>query len=184
MKNRLFIALNIHEDIQERILEIRNSIFRNSENVKWEKKEKYHFTLKFLGDVEQSENSNIIKALAELTENHKSFNIEFDKFGLFLNRSKPAILWLGIKQNRNILRLQSDLDCRLNEIGFERGKKKYHPHLTILRFRGSEASDLSHKFVSYTISDLKYRSDRVTLYRSTLLRSSSVYEKIQSFKLI
>jgi len=50
LKNRLFISLNIPDNMIEQIISLRDKIF-NNENIKWEPKEKLHLTIKFIGDV-------------------------------------------------------------------------------------------------------------------------------------
>ncbi len=68
MTNRLFIALNIPQLIKDNILEIRNTIYGLEKNVRWEKDEKLHLTLKFLGDVETTKNEEILFRINSLVE--------------------------------------------------------------------------------------------------------------------
>ena len=124
MTNRLFVALDIPGDIKDQIISIRNNLYQSSENVKWEKREKYHFTIKFLGDVEESKNEVIINTLADQLKDQKKIYCEFNKFGCFNKSGQPKILWLALKFNEKLKLLANQVDLSLSNLGFPTGANK------------------------------------------------------------
>ena len=50
---RLFVALNIPQNIKEEIIRLRNRIITNPLDYKWEGPDKLHLTLKFIGEVDE-----------------------------------------------------------------------------------------------------------------------------------
>jgi 2'-5' RNA ligase len=184
MTNRLFVAAHIPDDLKEQIISIRTSIYKGSENIKWERKEKFHFTLKFLGDVEESRNEEIANALSGALGNQKKIRCEFDKFGFFYKNRVPKILWLGLKHNEKLMMLAEKVDNCLSDIGFSREKRKFKPHLTILRIRGNENFSELMKFKDVNLSELTFFCDSVSLIKSVLKPESSVYYSIIKFKFI
>ncbi len=184
MTNRLFVAANIPDEIKEQIISIRSNNYRGSENIKWEKKEKFHFTLKFLGDVDESRNQEILSLLSGTLKNQKKIECVFDKFGFFYKNRSPKILWLGLKHNSQLASLALNIDESLSEMGFDREKRKFKPHLTILRIKGNENLSELMKFRDINLSDLSFFCDEVSLIKSVLKPESSVYYNIEKFKLI
>ena len=184
MTNRLFVALDIPGDIKDQIISIRNNLYQNSENIKWEKREKYHFTIKFLGDVEESKNEEIINTLTDQLKYQKKIYCEFDKFGFFFKSGQPKILWLGLKFNKELKSLAEQIDTTLLNLGFQKEKRQFKPHLTILRIRGYENISGIMKFKDYPLSKLSFICDQITLIKSILKPDSSVYYNIEKFKFI
>ena len=184
MTNRLFVAANIPDDLKEQIISIRSDLYRGSENIKWERKEKFHFTLKFLGDVEESRNEEIVNALSDNLDGQKKIKCEFDKFGFFYKNRVPKILWLGLKYNEQLEILAEKIDSCLSNIGFSTEKRKFKAHLTILRIRGYENYSELMKFKDANLSELSFYCDTVSLIKSVLKPQSSVYYSIKNFKFI
>jgi len=182
MTNRLFVSLDIPADIKDQIISIRNNLYQSSDNIKWEKREKYHFTIKFLGDVEETKNEEIINILAGQLKDQKKIYCEFDKFGFFLKNGKPEILWLGLKFNKELMSLAEKVDTCLLNFGFGKEKKQFKPHLTILRIRGYENISEVMKFKDYLLPKISFYSDNITLIKSVLKPDSSVYYNIGIFK--
>ena len=98
---RLFIALNIPEEIKQKIIEMRRNLINqipgnHYEKLRWEPKEKYHLTLKFIGDVNESLADEIPNHLDFIGE-YKKVNCELTKFGFFYNKRVLKIYGLVSK---------------------------------------------------------------------------------------
>lgn len=184
MKNRLFIALEIPEEILDEIILIRDEIYGKNENVRWEKKEKLHITLKFLGDVELIKNDIIVSQLKEIVTALRPIHCEFEKFGLFYKNNKPGILWGGLGKNIFVEKLVNEIENRMENIGFPNEKRSFKAHFTLLRIKGREDSEKLNKFAKHEFDPLGFKADIITLYKSELLPAGSVYTKIETFKLI
>ncbi len=184
MTNRLFIALNIPENILDQIVLFRDEIYGNSKPVKWELKEKLHITLKFLGDVDARRLSEIKDCLANSVENIKPFKLEFGRFGIFDDRDgNPGIVWLGTKKSEQLINLAKNIEHDFEGIGFQKEKRKFKSHLTLLRVKGKGDFDKIREFRAYQTEDLFFTSDSVGLYESTLKRSGSEYKELLNIKL-
>ena len=70
---RLFVALNIPEEIKKQIIILRNSILSNTFDYRWEPEKKLHITLKFIGTVEDELVHSIAVSLKFL-ENYNKVN--------------------------------------------------------------------------------------------------------------
>ncbi len=96
---RIFAAYNFDdeaaeliEDSQKKIQSVLDSIFR------WEAKEKYHITLKFIGDVSQDLFENIKIVLNDAGKLFSEFEIILGvNCGVFPCYKKPSVVWIGLE---------------------------------------------------------------------------------------
>lgn len=183
MMNRLFISANIPELTKQQIIEIRDEIYGYDKSIRWEAKDKLHFTLKFLGDVEQNKNYTIISELEKITNNFKSINCSFTEFGIFNKGNIPSILWLGINHNEELIKLAETIEHNFIKHGFPKETRNFKPHLTLLRLKGKEDINRINNFLKYKLTEINFNIYEISLMKSELLRSGSVYNQIKSFKL-
>jgi 2'-5' RNA ligase len=180
LTHRLFISLNIPGDIKNKIVDLRNSVIVNKSNYKWEKEDKLHLTLKFIGDVEENLIEKIIDKISFLKE-EKHFECELTGFGVFYQRKIPKILWAGININPDPSGIILNLNYELEQLNIPKEEKPFRPHLTILRLKGFEGEDFINAFKNYKFNSLNFISNEISLRESKLLRSGSVYNEINKF---
>ena len=183
MKNRLFIALHIPEYILDRIFSIRDELYPKDNLVKWEEKSKLHITLKFLGDNSEVSIEDITNSLDQILSNYSELELAFDKFGIFKHIGTPKILWTGLSDNNFLTKLVAEINKEFENLGFEKEKRKFNSHLTLLRIRGRENFNNIAKFAGYDFKNLHFRGNKISLFESNLLKSGSIYNTIKSFEL-
>ncbi|MCF8240039.1 MAG: RNA 2',3'-cyclic phosphodiesterase [Melioribacteraceae bacterium] len=183
MTNRLFIALKVPGDTLDQIVEIVKSIDPDFHKKKWENKDKLHFTLKFLGDTNTNLIPEIQNAVSVISKKYHKLRIEFNRFGVFYRNRKPVILWLGINENRELNELAEELDLILSKLGFEKERRKFKAHLTLLRIKDFHKIWVE-DFTNFRLPNISCESDEISLFQSKLKPAGSVYTELQSFKLI
>lgn len=184
MTNRLFVAVKIPETIAGKIEEIRREAYPIPNNYRWEPKEKYHLTLKFLGDIEENRNESIIKALENVASRNARINLAFDKFGFFKKSPVAGILWFGFNAGKNIYEIAEQIDIKLNEIGFEKERRPFKPHLTLLRLKGGEDPELLKNILNFDVPQIDFIADELVLMKSKLLKTGSIYDDLKKINLI
>ncbi len=180
--NRLFIAAEIPDKILEQIIRIRNEIYPDAD-VRWEKKEKLHLTLKFLGDVNVDLIPDLKSSLEDILNSFNKIELKFSHFGMFYFKRKPRILWLGLNYPPELFDIYSRINSEFIKFGFEKEKRKFNPHLTILRIRGNENIGSLKKFLDVKIDLPEFDLTSIILFKSTLMPGGSIYEKLESFEL-
>jgi len=178
---RLFTALNIPEEIKDKLIEVRNSVIPNL-NFKWESREKLHLTLKFIGDF-PTEDVDQIKSELTFLENYSPLKSEFFNFGFFFRHNKPVILWAGMKISEPINEIISELNLRLEKFSILKENREFKPHLTLLRIKNDFDESLIHKFKNFTFEPINFYSNSISLYKSELHKSGSKYFEIINYKL-
>lgn len=183
MTIRTFVALEIPDEVLKKIIDIKNSSLSELPNVKWEPKEKLHLTLKFLGDI----NSELINFYSEMIQKivakYKRLELSLNKFGVFKRENQPKILWIGFNENKFLINLVNEIENAFNQFGFERDRKQFNSHITLLRFRGHEDSEKILSLLNVNIPKTEFSADKVTFFQSKLLPSGSIYKPLKSFYL-
>src|SRR5690554_1980798 len=120
---RLFIGIKLSEAAINRIKKLQKTInvegrFTNPNNL--------HLTLVFLGEVNEKKR-NVVEKILEAID-FPNFKIESDRIQMLRD-----IIVLRIKDNETLNNLQSDLVDKLIDQGFKIEKRKYRPHITLVR---------------------------------------------------
>ncbi len=182
MMNRLFITLDIPGKIIDKISSFAVKLYGNYP-AKWEGKDKLHITLKFLGDTDVSLIPEIKNRLKRISQTQNKIETCFEKFGIFYRNNKPKIFWIGLEKNEKINQLQKQIDESISELGFEIEKRKFHPHLTLMRVRGKENFTALNKIKKTQIEPIHFKVNQISLIKSDLKPTGSVYTTLESFEL-
>ena len=175
---RLFIAALIPENVLQELEEYINAIKEEIDGLKWEKPEKLHVTLKFLGNVKQAGVQEISSLIEDLVKEYSPFKTNLSELGGFPRLNNPRVLYVGLTENKQLTNFHLELDRGLSAIGFEREERKFVPHITIGRVK----KRISFKKAS-EISNTSFAINRIGIIKSELRREGSVYTPIKIFNL-
>lgn len=178
---RLFVALEIPEEVISVVLSERDKILGDEKNIRWEPKEKLHITMKFLGDTKDSLVEQICTELETLVKCTKPFKLELNKFGVFKRGGDPKILWVGMKENKSLSNFVDEIEESFCKFGYTKEERKFKPHVTMLRFRGSEDSNKILKLLEVNLPSFSFYAKKVSLIKSELKQTGSVYSELKSF---
>ncbi len=146
---RAFIAIDLAPEMKDKLAALVNRLKPLGKNIKWTARENYHLTLKFLGEISESEMEDIKKLLNVITGRHQSFKLRLKGTGSFPSGSnRVRIIWAGLEEVEELLTLQQEIEIELEKKGFPRENRPFSPHLTIGRAKHPEkqerlASELS-----------------------------------------
>lgn len=176
---RIFIAALIPQEIKLAIRNYVESIKPHWDGVRWESDEKFHLTLKFLGEVEESLLGDLEKALRAGVHGVSPFNMAIKGFGGFPSLRRPRVLFVDLSYNHELESFHMDLEARLEGIGFGREGREFKSHITVGRVRryaNVRGSFPNPEPLAFTISE-------IAVMRSILRREGSQYEGLSVFNL-
>lgn len=137
-KKRIFIAINIDEDVRERLSDIQGKLQKCDADVRWVRPENIHLTLRFLGYVSDANLKGIFEASKASIHNILPFEIFFSKIGVFPDLRRPRVIWAGVKEGKMLSTIVYNLNRLLKERGFQEEERSYRPHLTLGRVRSEK----------------------------------------------
>ena len=179
---RLFIAIELPDDIRTQLMELQRVLRPLESAAKWVAPESIHVTLKFLGEVPEKRVPQIDSALAGLS--WKPFTINVHGVGFFPGARSPRVFWAGMDAP-TMQGLTEALDTRMEPLGFEREKRAFRPHITLAR---AKTSRLNAELVTASAAFAERRfgsfvADRIYLVQSTLKPAGSVYTTLKKYSL-
>ena len=181
---RVFCAIEIPPEIRQRISQHAQRLCESLTGVQasWTKPDNIHLTLKFFGNITQSEVVKASEAAARTVEGCSPFNIEIVGAGSFPPRGPAKVLWIGIENSTNSLsHLQQKLEIECERAGFPKEDRAFHPHLTVARLRsprGARTLADKHKALGFKAAELEVSS--LILLRSELSSKGSKYTSIST----
>ena len=132
-RHRIFIAINLPQDIKE--------ILAGYEKkwpelpAKWVNADNLHITLIFLGDLTDIELGEVCVIVKNVSEKHKSFNINLNKVAYGPdNKIPPRMIWASGDKVKELSLLKEDLEeSLLQKVRFVPENRGFTPHITLAR---------------------------------------------------
>ena len=137
-----------------------------------------HFTLLFLGEVDEKTVENIKKELSSIE--FKPIEVKFTHIGAFPNPRFPRVIWIGVDTvaSEQLIDLAGQVEKRLEPLGFK-SDKPFKPHLTIFRIK-TKSDDISQTLDRFKTVDLgKETITELKLKQSVLTPNGPIYSDLQ-----
>jgi 2'-5' RNA ligase len=137
-----------------------------------------HFTLLFLGEVDEKTVENIKKELSMIS--FKPIEVKFTHIGAFPNPRFPRVIWIGVDKvaSEQLIDLASQVEKKLGPLGFK-SDKPFKPHLTIFRIK-NKSDDISQTLEKFKTVDLgKEVITELKLKQSVLTPNGPIYSDLQ-----
>ena len=176
---RLFIAALLPDDVRQSLGEFTNSIKPNIEGVKWEKREKLHVTLKFLGETEEKLANEISEIVGGLAQKYSPFSLSVTNIGGFPGLDNPRVLYIGLSPNEELSAFQREIESSLEPLGFAKESRRFVPHVTIGRVRKRFAI----KAPVPLPEKVKFEISSIGVIKSDLKPGGSLYTPLKLFEL-
>lgn len=182
---RIFIAIDISDETRKRVAAYIEDLKSNflELRVGWERPEKLHLTLRFLGDTDENKLEKVCEIVASATNHCESLSVGIGGTGVFPNPRNPRILWIGVQQGgQKMIELNREIESGLEKTGFPSEKRSFHPHLTIGRIRDSQKGrNLAEAHINAAFEPVVFTAPGVTIYESRLQKPRSIYLPIRFF---
>ncbi|MEK7742474.1 MAG: RNA 2',3'-cyclic phosphodiesterase [Nitrospirota bacterium] len=177
---RCFISLELPEELKKNIYGYIEKLKAAGADVKWIPPENLHLTLKFLGDTTEELLKSINERLISLSKSHDRFSLQISGAGAFPNIKYPRVVWLGVHDSEEIIKLQHDIDESMAGLGFKRDEKQFTPHLTIGRVKSMRNKDALIKELA-TLKEVDF--GKIEVINITLMKSELKPGGAEHFKL-
>lgn len=170
---RLFVAISLPEVVKNKLKKV-ITLLDKYDGIKTVETKNLHLNLEFLG--QRKKPDKIIRDLKELS--FTPFILETKDFGFFPNKKYIKVIWLGIKNNKDLEKLQEKVS-RLTT-----NQKKYIPHITLARIKKintKQKKQLLKQLKQHKTQPIKFEVKDFKLYQSKLTSIGPIYNTIQKF---
>ncbi len=187
MRHRIFIAINLPEDIKKNLVDYQTKWPELP--IRWTKKENLHITLMFLGYLSDEELLEVLKMTKEIASHQSAFLINLKKI-IYGPPKKvpPRMVWAEGEKSKELGKLQKDLENSLlssealakEDLTIE--ARPYAPHITLGRIKAWEFRKIEPEErpeVNEEIN-LNFEVNSIEVMESELKRGGAEYAVLES----
>ncbi len=182
---RTFIGIFPPPHVQSAIADILLPFRPDAPAIRWEKQEKIHITMKFLGDVMPEQLRQLQSFLNQEGRSIRRFAIPLTTIGCFPIEHSPKIVWIGSSGDENALLINcfKAVENACTSAGFKKEERSFHPHITLGRVKGKISENLIKKIENTTFEPLQFLCTELLIMKSDLSPSGSAYSQLFSIPL-
>jgi len=186
MLKRVFVAINLPEEIKEKLLKFQETF--SELPAKWIKKESLHLTLVFLGYLKDFHLEKVKEIVKKLGEGFSPFFVSLKRVCYGPSRiSPPRLVWVELEKNENLENLVKKLQEKLkeNKIPFVVEEREFLPHITLARIKKWEFQRMEPEgrpSINEAIRD-SFEIKSIEIMESHLKKSGAEYTVLESIAL-
>lgn len=182
MKRRLFIAINLPENIKNKLVDCQKKWADLP--VRWTLKINLHITLVFIGYVGDDKMYEIINIVKEVAKRHNPFNINLERIILGPPDKPARMFWVEGEKSEESAKLKNDLEDSLLAASHSGYRKKevraYRPHITLGRIKQGQWQELDSKPQVDEKFEYNFPVETVEVMQSNLKRTGAEYSILES----
>ncbi len=150
---------------------------------KWVEPQNLHMTFQFLGEIDRSQAVSVLSNLQKIAESYEPFEVQYRALGVFPDRKRPRILWMGVSKGEAKLKKLASTVVQLNRReGIKVDSKPFHPHVTVCRIKEADRKKLLNLMNRYRNTEFgKEVIDRIALISSSLTSIGPIYTVVEEF---
>ena len=139
---RSFIAIPMDPEVCRATVRLIDRIREPGDGIKWVPTDNLHLTLKFLGDVHNTEVPRVCEIIRAVCADFEPFELRFAGTGGLPALSRARVIYAGVDDaSGSLTRMVMDLEKQLADLGFKPEPRDYKPHLTLGRAKSRRASE-------------------------------------------
>ena len=182
---RAFIAVDLDDPVIEKVCNVVEILKPRITEIRWLRKENLHLTLKFLGNIAESQVEPITAALRHPLGLFSPCTISAKGLGVFPDFRRPKILWVGLTGDQ-LVQLAAEIESALMPLGFTPENRAFTPHLTIGRWREGSRPVKNLRQEIDSLNDFEFGAcavRQIVLFQSVLKPEGASYSELRTIQL-
>lgn len=175
---RVFIAIELPENIKEVLYNIQKQIGSENAKIKWVAKKNLHLTLKFFSEISAAKLEKVKEKLVDLK--FEPFEVELSELGFFPSEDLIKVIWVGLKIPPKVFDIQGEIELRLGDLYPK--DKRFSVHLTLGRVKLIKNRE---KFLEtlkkIKVEKFRFKISELVLFKSVLTKDGPKYFIIKRF---
>jgi 2'-5' RNA ligase len=169
---RLFVGLEIPDAVRSQLSALQSGV----PGARWVTPENFHVTLRFIGEVDEGQASDIDLLLSGIRA--PAFEMSIGGVGHFGDGKKLRALYAAIARNPALEHLQNKIESAVVRAGCKPQGRRFTPHVTLARFSAREQA--GHHLAQFMASHGLLRStafaiEQFSLFSSVTRPEGSIY---------
>ncbi len=161
---RLFIAVNLSDVVRDSLIEMQNALYDRGVRGNYTSEENLHLTLAFIGEYPDFE--PVLDALSSVA--FRPFELSLEGMGCF-----DDLWWAGVRNSVPLTAVVRRLRRALAEGNIPFDKKRFSPHITLIRKASGALPGIAPEPASMTVNI-------ISLMRSDRGRNGMIYTELGS----
>ena len=165
---RLFISINLNDEMKDALIDIQETMrvygIHGNETVP----DNMHLTLAFIGEYDDPDHVKRVVDSIEI----RPFEIRLNGIGAFRD-----LWWAGIENSAPLMAVSRRLRRALAEADIPFDRKKFSPHITIIRRAGGRLSEVPEEEIAAHYGGVM-TVDHISLMRSDRGRHGLIYTEL------
>ena len=171
---RAFIALDIEDNARHELSRLA-SLLKEQCHGSYPSSDMYHMTVAFLGDITIPQAEALTRVLEEVADKYDPFVLKLCRLGYFA-QPESATVFCSTERDNTLISLAQDVYRAAWDVRIAFDDKPFRAHITLGR-----RVDLSTiRLNSIEVNHVPFTVKGLTLYKSTLRPSGSIYEAINT----
>ncbi|MFQ5539728.1 MAG: RNA 2',3'-cyclic phosphodiesterase [Candidatus Binatia bacterium] len=178
---RAFVGVRIDPKMAQNISDVQSQLKQSLTGIRWVAQENLHFTLKFLGAIDEEKVAPIIDAVERAVRPSQPFSLKAGGIGVFPDIRRPRVLWVGLEA-QGLKTLAQEMETTLEPLGFAPEGRVFKPHLSIGRWRNTAGKTQRLEEVIDRWKDQDFGQStvaEVVLFQSILKPNGAVYSPLR-----
>jgi RNA 2',3'-cyclic 3'-phosphodiesterase len=130
---RVFIGIEFNHDIKDYLSGVQQGIQQTALKGNFTLSDNFHLTLKFIGEVRESDLQTIEDLLYDVSQQQSPFAIKIGGLNSFLRKDKHIVYVDVVSGKESLTKLAKAIEQALIQAGFEIRTDKFKPHITLGR---------------------------------------------------
>jgi RNA 2',3'-cyclic 3'-phosphodiesterase len=167
---RLFTAVAIPAEVGDHLLPRQHGI----EGARWRPREAFHITLKFIGDVQETQAADLDEELQTIAA--PAFDLELAGVGHFGEGVEIHAVWAGVGESPDLRRLAKANEAAARRAGLQPETRLYTPHVTLAYLKRPPVPEVAAWIqANNLLHSPPFHIDRFGLYSSWRTSEGSAY---------
>jgi 2'-5' RNA ligase len=178
---RIFLALDLDDDIRSGLIRIRDKIDLGGAKVKWVDPEQLHITLKFLGDIADDTVRQVHLVAQQVARQMSPFKFRVRNVLCVPSGGPVRMFWAGVEDAGDSMKsLHGVLDEAMGGLNFRREDREFSPHITLARVKfAPNPQQIRRTVQAVSGADFGVQLvEELVVYSSQLTPSGPVYSAI------
>lgn len=182
---RAFLAIDLPDSLRPKLALVQGELKKSNADVRWVPVGNIHVTLKFFGNVPDTEIEPLAQAAREMAEKQAPMELKVTVAGAFPSVRSPRVIWLGLGGDViPLTQFYHRLEKAFGALGYPPEGRAFNPHLTLGRVRSPEGrARLSRALENIVVDWPPFQVREIILFQSVLSPRGSTYTALQVISL-